>query len=332
VIGAIALIVVTACHFAMGSSPEEPEGPRFPHALHANAGVECTDCHDGAGERQDAGLPANVNACKLCHQQIDRDKPAERTVAAFVADDTPVWRTRVYEYGGEVRFDHGAHFRAGVACATCHGETLQQGGEELRLHGGKPTCLDCHANTPRGNDCSVCHTTLRKDEPPPDHALGWKRAHGARSHDMILGMGETSCAQCHTESSCLACHRVEEPESHTNFWRIRGHGLTAAIDRRDCATCHTTDECVRCHQTAEPVSHRGAWGPPGNRHCGQCHLPATPSLGCGVCHMDFAAHPLGAPLPPSTAHMTASSPGGCLVCHATLPHTNPGGDCRSCHR
>jgi len=313
----------------------EQKGPTFPHAPHAEE-LDCTSCHLGAEDEVSAGLPENENGCMLCHEDIDEEKPFEKTVAALLVDGKPYWLSRPSSYGEgqqgrDIKFSHGAHYEAEVECRSCHGTPTGTEGPDLKLHGGKRACLECHAKTERGNDCSVCHEVLRANEPPPDHENLWQRLHGVASRTMIPGMGETTCAQCHTEDSCNQCHQLVPPQDHTNFWRRRGHGLTASIDRSNCAVCHDTDYCVRCHQATQPVSHRGAWGPPANRHCTGCHLPPV-GLGCGVCHRNFPMHPPGPPPPANNAHMNANSPFDCLVCHVGLSHGNPGGDCRFCHQ
>lgn len=307
-----------------------PTGPSFPHDIHEEEGLDCSMCHEGAEDRPDAGFPESANGCMLCHEELDAAKPFDRTVAAFLVDEQPRWLSRSDLYAGEMTFNHGAHYDAEIDCEACHGPQTGGEGQGLRIRGGKATCLQCHADTPRGNDCSVCHKTLRLDIPPPSHEANWKRFHGVNSRQLIAGMGETTCAQCHQEDTCIRCHQVEQPSSHTNFWRTRGHGLSAGIDRSSCLACHQPDYCDRCHRSTQPRSHRGAFGPPGNRHCASCHLPAQ-GLSCGVCHSNFPAHSPGPGTPGNVQHMTANSPFDCLLCHVGLSHPNPGGDCRQCH-
>lgn len=329
----VALIVLAlgACQAVVQFFAGGAQGPVFPHAVHAEEGIDCTICHTGAEEGAAAGMPASEKGCMLCHKEIDAEKPEARRVSAFLVDGKPRWLDRPDPYAGEVTFHHGKHFDADVECAACHGPQAAGKGRALHIAGGKKDCLECHANTARGHDCAVCHKVMRQDQPPPSHRGIWSLLHGAHSRVMIEGLGETACQQCHTEQSCTQCHREEKPRSHTNFWRRRGHGLTAAVDRTLCATCHEPDYCARCHRETQPMSHRGSFGPPRNLHCATCHLPAR-GLGCGVCHFDFPAHVAGPMRPGNAAHMTASSPAGCLACHIALKHPNPGGDCRVCHK
>lgn len=324
-----ALLVVAACQAVFGTG--KPSGPVFPHQVHIEQGLDCTVCHVGAADQAQAGMPPSLDGCKLCHESIDEEKPPEKTVEAFLVDGQPRWLQRE-KPPTDVFFDHSAHANAGVECVTCHQPQVEGKGEGLHIQGGKATCMACHAKWEGGNRCSVCHTEIRADQPPATHATGWLRQHGWHAKDVIEGTGRTTCSMCHDETTCIQCHQIEPPRNHTNVWRLHGHALTASIDRDSCTTCHTTASCLRCHTTMQPRSHRGAWGPPANRHCNTCHLPASQSLGCGVCHLQFPRHPQGPPTPGNMIHQTASSPVQCLECHIALPHPNPGGDCRFCHR
>jgi hypothetical protein len=345
----VAAAVVVGCQ-SIRSLFVAPAGPVFPHAPHAEEGLECSTCHPDAASGVTAGFPPSEKGCLLCHRDKDKDKPQERTVAAFLVDGKARWLARPSAYApatgdaasrpsgaasrpSDVRFDHGKHAAAGVACETCHAATIDGSGTGLRIEGGKATCLGCHRQkSTRGDECSVCHATLRKDVAPPSHAASWRLVHGADSRRLIEGLGETTCSQCHQESSCRTCHQEEAPANHTNFWRRQGHGLTAAIDRGKCATCHQEDYCVRCHQQATPTSHRSGFGPPRNRHCLSCHLPPTPGLTCATCHQNLGTHQQGPAMPATQVHRTARSPTDCRGCHVALSHPDPGTDCRACHR
>jgi hypothetical protein len=270
----------------------------------------------------------------LCHEEIDADKPREKTVAAFLVDGKPTWlraRPDVYSDEMEVKFSHARHIEAEVDCDACHAAVMEDKGPGLRIRGGKVSCMQCHAKTKLGNDCAVCHRTLRVDQPPRDHGVGWKRMHGAHSERMIKGTGETTCAQCHQEQSCTGCHQTEKPADHTNYWRQRGHGVMVSLDRSRCATCHRSDFCNRCHMHTEPRSHRGAWGSPQNTHCNACHLPLQ-GTGCYTCHKATPSHLQATPMPPG--HLPSMN---CRQCHgpgltAPLPHFDPGTTCTSCHK
>jgi hypothetical protein len=306
----------------------DSHGPRFPHAKHLDE-VDCTTCHEGAEEHAVAGFPTSEKGCMLCHAEIDKKKPFEKTVAAFLVDGKPVWLTRKTSYGGDVRFDHSKHIEAELECDACHAPVKTGSGPGLRIHGGKPHCKECHAKTKRGNDCAVCHKVLRKDQMPPSHKVDWQRRHGLQSDRMIENTGQTTCAQCHQEQTCTSCHQQQPPRSHTNYWRQRGHAVMVSIDRSRCATCHRSDFCNRCHQDTRPRSHRGMFGSPQNTHCLSCHLPLQ-GEGCFTCHKGTPSHQTAAPMPAN--HLPSMN---CRQCHgltAPLPHPDNGSLCTACHK
>lgn len=320
------LLGTVACAFfgIFGSS----SGPIFPHAKHLEE-VDCTTCHEGAEDRAAAGFPSSEKGCMLCHGEIDKGKPFEKTVAAFLVDGKPRWLARWDVYAGEVTFDHSKHVEAELECKACHEPVLTDTGPGLRIRGGKVSCKECHVKTERGNDCAVCHKVLRKDQMPPDHKVSWERRHGFHSDRVIQGTGQTTCEQCHTEQTCTTCHQTQLPKNHTNFWRQRGHAVMVSLNRRSCATCHRSDFCNRCHQNTRPRSHRGLWGSPQNTHCNTCHFPLQ-GEGCLTCHKGAPSHLMAPPMP--AGHLPSMN---CRQCHgltAPLKHPDNGSTCTACHK
>lgn len=138
------------------ATPEAPDQPRpFTHAHHAGEiGIACQYCHTAADEGPEAGYPP-VETCAGCHL----------STAGRPDLPPPLAWTRVVAVPDHVFFHHGAHVRAGIGCAACHGavETME------RMREPQPFtmrfCLDCHrsAATAAGIDpyrltnCSVCH-------------------------------------------------------------------------------------------------------------------------------------------------------------------------------
>jgi hypothetical protein len=136
------------------------------------------------------------------------------------------------------------------------------------------------------------------------------------------------CVLCHTESTCSACHQVQAPDNHTNYWRERGHGITAMIDRENCQACHEPMSCERCHADVKPRNHVGNWGAPHDTHCLVCHQPLSQE-GCVACHATAKSHLLAAPKP--SDHYPGMD---CRACHGLsqpLPHVDNGDDCNACH-
>ena len=183
------------------------------------------------------------------------------------------------------------------------------------------SCSQCH-QVP--NDCSTCHL---KTQPQSHREIGFLSTHGIGDTDAReQPFEETSCSLCHQEDSCVECHHVQMPRSHTNPFRRRLHGVTAEIDRESCRTCHKQNFCTFCHQTTAPVTHRGNWA---ESHCVTCHDPLQ-STSCYVCHKNTLGHLTATPLPPGPPHDNAID-AACRSCHPN-PHYDDGSSCRRCHR
>jgi hypothetical protein len=312
------------------SGKGDPERPlAFDHAVHVKEGLECTDCHAGASDSDEPGMPGAAQ-CQLCHANLDKDKPPEKRAASLFTDGKfqAVHASRLPD---EVIFSHSAHVGRGTDCAACHRgiEASTRIGPGMRI--GMDDCNACHAGkaTPRGTsqECAVCHKEIRKDVAPPSHAQSWKKMHG----QVARGAGDAideRCSLCHTESTCTTCHMSEMPGNHDNFWRIKGHGIAAEIDRVNCMACHRPDSCERCHADTLPLSHVGTWGAPLDTHCLSCHFPLQ-SETCVVCHKGTPSHQTATPLPPG------HNPGmNCRQCHGVtqpLPHVDNGSTCTTCH-
>src|SRR5262249_39003537 len=75
-------IVVAAC-LPSGGSRSAPPRPASPQAKHGeDLGLECSSCHRDALTGDPAGMPS-PQQCRLCHRDLDQDKPPERQAAAF---------------------------------------------------------------------------------------------------------------------------------------------------------------------------------------------------------------------------------------------------------
>jgi hypothetical protein len=273
------------------------------------------------------GMPG-PQLCAVCHDTQDVELPPEDRIAALFDDAGRYQREQLVSLSREVIYSHRTHVGTyQLDCADCHGDMAETAGWSLPI--GKKECMECHSEAGRPNDCATCHREITMNWAPPNHERAWRIVHGDVVHS-----GDPSsvnrCAMCHDqESSCQACHLVEQPRDHTNFWRRRGHGIMTSLDRSSCATCHRSDFCQRCHESTRPVSHRGGWGSPLNRHCTQCHFPLQ-STSCFTCHKSDPSHNQATPLPPD--HNPAMN---CRSCHgngAPLPHHDPGALCTQCHR
>jgi hypothetical protein len=139
--------------------PKHPVQPiAYTHKVHLANGLQCINCHVGVDQGPDAQIP-NVGFCMTCHMVIATDKPEIKKIAAYQARGEAIPWVRVYNYSdsAHVRFNHAPHIRAGVVCATCHGDMTQQTTAERRVNLNMGYCVDCHKEKKVSVDCATCH-------------------------------------------------------------------------------------------------------------------------------------------------------------------------------
>ncbi len=324
---AAACVFVAAC---LGLGTKQRVEPSFPHRVHLeDKQLDCAFCHGTARSSDEPGMPP-PELCATCHDRIDPDKPAERRIAAFYGDGGRYRSVADDTRSADVKFSHRRHVtEAALDCNACHGDVSQQDAVPLEPLVVKRDCMECHERYGKRNECRECHEAVDRDHHPITHDASWLRDHG-----MTVRFGSDKsvdrCTLCHEEAtSCQACHQREMPRNHDNAFRLRDHGVLASMDRQRCATCHQSDSCTKCHQETRPRSHRGGFGAPANRHCTNCHFPAS-AEGCTVCHEGTPSHATATPLPPD------HDPGmNCRMCHGAgvaLRHPDSGSSCTTCHR
>ncbi len=305
----------------------EPDpGPSFSHRQHVTElEMNCVACHKDLDGQDRPSLPSEA-LCQLCHRRIDSEKPEPERASVFFVDGVhqPL---NVLSVDPEVRFSHKAHLDVVGSCTSCH-EGIR---ESERLGPGDQIamadCIDCHQRVAAPEGCAVCHTQVDEQWQPENHERLWDKLHGsvARNPSEVL---TERCSMCHTESTCVTCHQSEQPDSHTNFWRLKSHGFEAQADRASCQTCHREDSCASCHESTRPLSHKGMFGQTRNTHCFGCHQPLR-NESCAVCHKSTPSHFMATPLP--SDHSPSLN---CRQCHgagAPLPHVDDGSSCTSCH-
>ncbi len=145
-------------HF-FNARPAPVQPVAFPHKTHIAKGMTCTDyCHESATKGPIAGLPS-VNTCMICHAAIATDRPIIQAITERQQRGLDLAWQRVYGFYPEshVRFHHAAHLRAGVECATCHGNVAEQVVAERVVDHTMNFCVSCHKAKQASNDCLVCH-------------------------------------------------------------------------------------------------------------------------------------------------------------------------------
>jgi hypothetical protein len=142
--------------FNYRTTPQQPIA--FTHKVHLAKGLECTGCHQAAEQGPNAGLPS-VKLCMTCHAAIASDRPEIRKVAAYLERGEEIPWQRVYGFypSAHVRFNHAPHIRAGVACATCHGDMTKHTVATRVIDLDMGYCLNCHKQKKASVDCVTCH-------------------------------------------------------------------------------------------------------------------------------------------------------------------------------
>ncbi|MGK5094833.1 cytochrome c3 family protein [Deltaproteobacteria bacterium TL4] len=274
---------------------------KFRHSIHVQKEeMECTDCHEGAVEKEKAGMPAK-KFCMDCHEEkMDMD---DKEGCLFCHNVEISQLDSITELGRpkgslgmvlgpkrlnkDVKFSHKHHAEKEVGCPKCHGDVGKDEGPLMPRDIYVPTqaqCRECHTQEQVSLECTVCHKTFNKDNPPEGHQGGWRTFHGMSATLNQVGQHGKDCLTCHVKNDCTACHTSEAPRDHTRFWRTQGHGLMAGWDRERCSNCHRQDFCVTCHSETAPRSHVSNWDA---NHCTNCHLESNSNAeggGCRLCH------------------------------------------------
>ncbi|MEZ4588972.1 MAG: cytochrome c3 family protein [Gemmatimonadales bacterium] len=281
-----------------GSCHNQTGAPRMT-VQHAISG-QCIDCHE-LGETH---LAVADSACSTCHLSLAeaRTLPRER-IAAFPKPPSHERADFGLEGHGKLAEPGQGRGGAGVAasCATCHARDF---------------CITCHVNAPEVGPIEALALDPRslaieaKLPTPTGHA----KASFQRDHGRDASRSSASCATCHTQPNCTACH-VEsrpsgigrlampgpgratgpsihrtKPTSHTASF-AETHGPEANSRPSSCEACHVRSDCLDCHRPAPDGG--GGFHPAGflTRHptsaytrdatCSDCHNPAQ---FCQSCH------------------------------------------------
>lgn len=136
-------------------SPIQPLA--FSHKAHAgDNGIPCLFCHRYPQKSRVAGIPA-VADCRACHQFIAPEAPEVKKLMGYWERQEPIPWVRVHKLPDHVYFPHMMHLRAGLQCATCHGEvaTMNRIARTQSLKMG--WCLECHRERKASIDCWTCH-------------------------------------------------------------------------------------------------------------------------------------------------------------------------------
>ncbi len=248
--------------------------------------LACAKCHPALDPAAASGSKKRpflsyagtaLPSCSSCHKDIHAGK--------YGAGCETCHRTSGWKQIVSANFDHnqtafplkGRH--AGVGCEKCHGQDL------LKKKPASSKCLDCHADTHRGQfakqesggDCAKCHTV---DGFVP--ALFTVADHGRTRFPL---------ADAHAAQPCIACHTQETGDGGELYRRY-------VFDDLRCAGCHDDPHAGQFASAAPPKAcescHRAKrWQELAFDHDRDSAYPlvgAHRNVGCEKCHLTFEEH------------------------------------------
>jgi hypothetical protein len=353
--------------------PEQPSNLRFTHAKHiqksgeklpADSAVVCNDCHTPSGAAWLTIRRTIPDQCLKCHGI---------RVVHFSAPDTacgkchlPLAEAKAVTEAQVAKFDKPAsHDEEGFLSSKGHGDLAEKAGRSCVICHARDFCTQCHVNAPEVKAIQALAPDPRslaikaELKPPASH----KESRFLSQHGGRAKRDPATCAFCHTQESCITCHRTrptivlalpargpgraigaqierKKPGYHTPDFADR-HAPRASSSPGTCNACHARAECLECHRPNPGAG--GNYHPLGwlTRHpaaaynrqtdCANCHNRAA---FCTTCHVQAGLRSTG-PLAqgyhdasPSFLlnHGTAARQNieSCVACHAER-------DCLTCH-
>ena len=128
----------------VGYRPVQPVA--YSHKLHAgDLGLDCRYCHTMVEKSPVAGIPP-TQTCMNCHSLVKVDSEKLKPVRESFETGRPIKWIRVHNLPDFAFFDHSVHLRAGVGCASCHGNVAQMEKVMQKEPLSMGWCLDCHRN------------------------------------------------------------------------------------------------------------------------------------------------------------------------------------------
>jgi len=126
----------------VGYRPVQPVP--YSHKLHAgDLGIDCRYCHTTVEVSAWANVPP-TQTCMNCHKLILPESEKLLPVRESYATGKPIEWIRVHHIPDFAYFNHSAHLRAGVGCASCHGNVAQMEVIQQVQPLSMGWCLDCH--------------------------------------------------------------------------------------------------------------------------------------------------------------------------------------------
>ena len=288
----------------------EKSGKKLP----ADSAVVCTDCHTpsgGAWLTIRRTIPAQ---CLDCHGSRMAHFSAPDTACGTchfpLAEATALPKARVAKFEKPE-----SHEDKGFLTSKGHGEPAEKGDRSCAVCHARDFCTQCHVNAPEVKAIQALAPDPRslalkaELKAPASH----KESRLLSQHGGKAKRDPETCATCHTQESCIACHRTRPAVVLALHASGPGRGIGAQIERKkpgyhrwisptampgrpasspgSCSACHARQECLECHRPNAGAT-RG-YHPAGflTRHpaaafsrqtdCSECHNPAA---FCTTCH------------------------------------------------
>lgn len=173
----------------VGYQPVQPVP--FSHKVHADdLGLDCRYCHNLVEVSPHANIPP-TQTCMNCHKLIKTDSEKLTMIRRSWETKTPMRWVRVHKLPDYAYFNHSAHLRAGIGCASCHGNVAEFEVVRQKKPLSMSWCLDCHKN-PDMHIRPISEITNMEWEPPDNQLEFAKLAKAERNIDPTV-----DCSGCH---------------------------------------------------------------------------------------------------------------------------------------
>ncbi len=142
-----------------GYRPEQPI--HFSHVLHVQKNkMDCQYCHWSVSKAAYAAIP-ETETCMGCHKLVagvteQGKKDIEYLKEMYEAGKPIPWR-KVHVTPDHVKFNHKRHVKAGISCASCHGQVPEMEVVERVSSMKMGWCITCHREKGASIDCVTCH-------------------------------------------------------------------------------------------------------------------------------------------------------------------------------
>ena len=378
------------CHKAMdtvtpGGAPEKVRSLRL--ASHG----ECVTCHLQTAAKGQS-TPTGPTNCSGCHAplaqkdieannkkqvpegadlRIKRHQPDRTLILALaapgkMADGKPAKRFTM----NAVPFDHKAHEARGVACATCHHQTLAACGATCHTvagskDGGQVTlaqamhapasdrsCVSCHAKEQKKPECIGCHV-LRKPADTQDKAAcaDCHMAPPAGAADAVAALAVTPADPArqawNDQRAALAAQLLDSRKMTTQLYPVEDIPEKVSIGSmaKDYEPAEFPHRRIVVNMAAALKDNRlaSAFHADQGALCRACHHMSPASKTPPHC---VSCHAASGPSPDGRPGLKAALHGQCMGCHKAMgiegkfPKNAEAGakpvptntDCAGCHK